>query len=957
MLSVHFDAQKGSFPLYANGKLVPLSVDSTDAKVVSIAVTALGQDLRDITGLSPSINYGGIKNEYAIIAGTIGQSQFIDALIRSGKLNVAAIRDKWEGSQITIIDQPMPGCRQALVITGSDPRGTAFGVFELSGMLGVSPWKWWADVHPVKRKAIYIHAGKPVSSMPLVKYRGIFLNDEDWGLQPWAAKTFEPETGDIGPKTYAKIFELLLRLKANLIWPAMHPSTKAFFSYPGNIKTAADHSILLGSSHAEPMLRNNVGEWDKKTMGDFNYITNQQQVYRYWEQRVVESAGVDGVYTMGMRGIHDSGMEGVRTPEGAIALLNTIISDQRRLLTSHLKKDSTEIPQVFTAYKEVLDIYDKGLKLPDDITLVWPDDNYGYIQRLSNAVEQKRSGGSGVYYHASYWGRPHDYLWLSTTHPALIREEMIKAYQNGVDRLWVLNVGDIRPLEYNIQLFLEMAYDPGKFLQSNTSAKHLQAWAKQQFGKQHAAEIASILWNYYNLAFERKPEFMGWSMTEPTTKTKVSQYNHFYYGDEAQKRIDRYNAMERKVKAMYPKMSQLQKDAFYELVYYPVVSSSHMNKKFLFRDKAVHYSRQGRTVAGHYAFLSKSAYQEIEKETEYFNHSLANGKWKHMMSMKPRDLPVYQEPDLTQTVIKRTESWDIAPEGFMQTDSMASQKTFSYGLPYFDQYAKQSFFIDVFLTGDRSIAWEAVPSSKWIVLPQSKGMLSPGGLKSQVRLWVRVNWDLIRSDTTKGHIVFKNGSRSLKVAVTALNLQPVVSCRKCFIESNGIISIFAGDFSKKNDREDAGWKVLEGLGHTGRSLQAYRSNPDTTGWTSHELIKEKSPSVEYEFYSFSEAAPEIRIYTLPTHPVNNFLGMRYALSVDDGPLHIADFKTYGRSEEWKQNVLSNSAMRSIQTGSLSPGKHKLRIYMIDPGVILDRMIINLGGYVQGYGVIPSSVIR
>ena len=256
-----------------------------------------------------------------------------------------------------------------MVVAGSDVRGTAYGVFTLSEKIGVSPWYWWADVAAKQQKELTIVQDDFVSAPPSVKYRGIFINDEDWGLQPWAAKTFEPETGDIGPKTYAKVFELLLRLKANLIWPAMHPSTKAFFHYPGNVTTAGDYQIIIGSSHAEPMLRNNVGEWNEKTMGHFNYLTNKDSVYKYWEDRVKESSEINAIYTMGMRGVHDGQMEGVKNMKEAVPIVERIIQEQRELLTKHVNKDVTAIPQVLTVYKEVLEIYDNGLKVPDDITL------------------------------------------------------------------------------------------------------------------------------------------------------------------------------------------------------------------------------------------------------------------------------------------------------------------------------------------------------------------------------------------------------------------------------------------------------------------------------------------------------------------------------------------------------------------------------------------------------------
>ncbi|MCU0387846.1 MAG: glycosyl hydrolase 115 family protein [Chitinophagaceae bacterium] len=640
----------GAFELFSKTKIATLVVDSNDAKVVSLCAKAFLNDVEMLSGRRMPLAHKSFKHQPKLMAGTIGRSVVIDEMIRAGFLDAGAIKGKWECFIIKVVGP------DTLVIAGSDPRGTAFGIFHLSELLGVSPWVLWADAMPSKKSQMFIK-GSFTSMEPSVKYRGIFLNDEDWGLQPWAAKTFEPETGDIGPKTYSKIFELLLRLKANLFWPAMHDCTKAFFQIEGNQQIAADYGMVAGTSHAEPMLRNNVGEWDQKAMGPFNYISNKEKVYAYWEERVKQSKGMDAVYSMGMRGVHDSKMEGVKNEQEAAALMEGILSDQRGLLAKYIHNDVTTIPQAFTAYKEVLDIYDAGLKLPDDITLVWPDDNYGYIQRLNNHSEKERSGGSGVYYHASYWGRPHDYLWLGTTLPVLMQSEMMKAFSNGANRIWVLNVGDIKPLEYSIELFLDMAYDAAPF-QTNAFAKqHHFNWLKNLFGQQMANSIHPILWEYYNLAYQRRPEFMGWSQTEPTTKTNYSTFNHFYFGDEAQKRIQQYQLIEDKVKVLRKQIHGKDSEAFYQLVYYPVVGASHMNKKFLYRDKAYLYAKQNRLSALTYSAMSKAAYDSIVAETAYFNTQLSEGKWKHMMSMQPRNLPVFLEPDLPVITMDRKSAW------------------------------------------------------------------------------------------------------------------------------------------------------------------------------------------------------------------------------------------------------------------------------------------------------------
>lgn len=923
-------ASSGAFPLVNNQAAAVIYIDQTDAAVVNIAANALKDDIKLVTGSSAEVNTTGkLSSSFCVLIGTLGKSEMIDQLVLNKKIKSAGVAGKWETFSISIVDNPLPGVKQALVIAGSDPRGTAFGVFELSKLIGVSPWYWWADVQPALKKEIFIRGGM-VSNPPDVKYRGIFLNDEDWGLQPWAAKTLEPETGDIGPKTYARIFELLLRLKANLIWPAMHPSTKAFYHYPGNEKAAADYSIVIGSSHAEPMLRNNVSEWTKD-MGAFNYLSNKSAVHQYWEDRVKESKNNDAVYTVGMRGVHDSGMEGVKSVKEAIPLLEGIIQDQRKLLQKYINPDPKAVPQVFTVYKEVLDIYDGGIKLPDDITLVWPDDNYGYIQRLNNDKENVRAGGSGVYYHASYWGRPHDYLWLSTTHPGLIREEMMKAYQTKSDRLWVLNVGDLKPSEYNIQLFLDMAYDTKPFEESSYTKSHLQHWVSGIFGAENSAKIADVLWQYYQLAFDRKPEFMGWSQTEPTTKTNYTAYNHFYYGDEAQRRIDQYEELTAAVKTLQPQMKAKDADAFYQLVYYPVVGASLMNKKFLYRDKAMWYSKQNRASAADYASLSKQAYNDIIKETQYYNTVLSGGKWKEIMSMTPRNLPVYQVPDLPETTIDQTGIWSIAPEGFVRADSSLVKGT-GFVLPGFNRSNDKRYFVDVFMSAAEALNWTA-ETEPWIKLSQSSGKLEPQLGKREQRIWVSIDWT--KANQKNGQITFTANGTKRRVRVD-INTE------------DSYLDIQATAFSRKVDQGLERWSVLKDLGHKGQSLMASPlvgvQIPDLKAAAS---LQNKA-YVEYDFNTTAATHPEIAVYTLPTHPLNNNYRMRYALAVDGAAYQVLDFKTQGRSEEWKHNVLSNSAEKKLKLDRLNPGKHTLRIYMIDPGVILDRIIIDFGGLKSGY---------
>lgn len=950
-------AQKNTFAIVTGSARVSIVYNNKSVKLDSIVANLLAEDIERVTSFKPEVMSDISRARgNVIVIGDI-KSTLIQKFISAQSPVHKNLLNKWECFAFKTIDKPLGNISKAFVIAGSDARGTAYGVFTLSEKIGVSPLYWWGDVPTKQQKELTLTQDDFISSPPSVKFRGIFINDEDWGLQPWAAKTFEPETGDIGPKTYAKVFELLLRLKANMIWPAMHPSTKAFFHYPGNVKTAEDYRITIGSSHAEPMLRNNVDEWNAQTMGRFNYFTNKNRIYQYWEDRIKESRGIDAIYTLGMRGIHDGQMEGIKDLKEATPVVEKIIQDQRQMLSKYLGKDATAIPQALVPYKEVLDIYDYGMKVPDDVTLVWPDDNYGYIARLNNEKELTRKGRAGVYYHASYWGRPHDYLWISSTHPSLIREEMMKAYETGADRLWVLNVGDIKPLEYNIQFFMDMAYNTKAFKESSNTKKHLQQWANTVFGKEKGNEIAEILWKYYDLAFERRPEFMGWSQTEPNTKTTYTEFNHFYFGDEAQKRIDKYNALETEVRKLRSQLNSKYADAFYQLVYYPVVGASWMNKKFLYRDKAYFYSKQNRLSAYDYAKQSRSMYDSIVKETEFYNVQLANGKWKNVISMKPRNLAVYQAPDIPEFTIDSTNAWNIAPEGFVRKDSSLLQSNNSLSLPAFDNLNKQKYFIDLFLSKNETIRWNASVSDNWIRLSHPSGALSPTFGNNQTRIWVDIDWSRFENGKGNGSIVFSAGGKQIAVSIEAAKKNnPASPAVNSFIEDNGFVSMQAAHFSRQTIRSSNQWKLINGIGYSGSSLQAMPLSVKSKTVTSSDSVKRSNAFVEYDFYVYSSGTPSVVVFTLPTHPVNNNYSVRYAVSIDDGPIKVVDTRTFDRSEEWKQNVLRNRAERKIEMPSLKSGKHTLKIYYIDPGVILDEIRIDLGGLKKAYGSLPETKI-
>ncbi|NCU02798.1 MAG: hypothetical protein GXC73_02325 [Chitinophagaceae bacterium] len=631
-----------SFSLFTSSSIASICVDAADAKVVSIAATAFANDIQLISGKQMQVVNAVPAKGLCIVAGTIGQSKLIDELIRNKQIDVTTIKNKWESFTIQIIKDapnksessksPLRGVGGLLVIAGSDRRGTAFGLFHLSRTMGVSPWVWWADVTPAKKKQLYV-SGSYISKEPSVKYRGIFINDEDWGLFPWAKRTMDTDVQNIGPKTYAKVFELLLRLKANYIWPAMHDSTKAFYYFKESPKLANDYAIAVGGSHCEPMLRNNVGEWEhgyeeeyKKKPGEWRYDVNKDEIYNYWNDRIVEAVNYESVVTIGMRGVHDGGMPGPKDPDEKVKLLENIITDQRGILQNNFKQPAEKLPQIFVPYKEVLSLYRRGMKLPDDITIIWPDENFGYIRQLSTPAEQKRSGGSGVYYHLSYLGGPHDHTWLSSTAPALISYEMTKAHQFGANRLWVVNVGDIKPAEMETQFFLDLAWDVDQWT-PDKAQQYSTYWAAQTFGSALAPTIAALKNEYYRLAQEGKPEFMRMLSYVPAAR------------DERLVAYTKLIAKTDEVKKLVPAHLQ---NAFFELIEYPVKGAALLNQKIFYAQMSYAFPAQ----AKEYSQQSKAAFDEIKRLTLHYNTAIENGKWNGIMDYKPRNLAVFGMPNV-----------------------------------------------------------------------------------------------------------------------------------------------------------------------------------------------------------------------------------------------------------------------------------------------------------------------
>lgn len=602
-----------------SGQSVALACDNAEEPVVQTALKLFARDYQSVFSAPAVANV----RKGDIIVGTVGKA----SLVETSGVDVSCLKDKRQAFLLAVLPDGK------LLVAGSDAHGTAYGIMELSRLIGVSPWEWWADVVPEKKSSFTLPADYRMAQSPSVEYRGIFINDEDWGLMPWSHKNYEPaDQQQIGPKTNRRIFELLLRLRANTYWPAMHECTLPFFLTKGNREAAAEFGIFIGSSHCEPMVCNAAGEWKRRGEGDYDYVNNSASVYKFWEDRVKEVARQENIYTLGMRGVHDGQMQGAKTVAEQKAVLERVLKDQRGLLEKYVNKDVTAIPQAFIPYKEVLNIYNAGLQVPDDVTLIWCDDNYGYIRHFPTPEEQARKGGNGIYYHVSYWGRPHDYLWLGTFSPYLLYQQMKLAYDRGIQKMWVLNVGDIKPAEYQIELFLDMAWNIEQVAEEGVTV-HLKNWLGREFGTEYAGILLPVMQEHYRLAYIRKPEFMGNTREEERNPVYKKVKDLPWSEQTIRKRLKDYAALSSVVEEVEAKLPANRKDAYMQLVKYPVQAADQMNRKLLNAQLARHGKVDWEQ--------SDAAFDSIVSLTRRYN-ALQNGKWIHMMDFQPRKLPVFK---------------------------------------------------------------------------------------------------------------------------------------------------------------------------------------------------------------------------------------------------------------------------------------------------------------------------
>ncbi len=925
---------EGYFPLSISGQTAAICVSDNDHIGVMRAAKDLQNDLTMVTDATPQLHTENVPDaKYLVLIGTIGNSTIIDKLIETKKINVNDIKGKWEAFIIESVDQPLPGVDKALVIAGSDKRGTIYGIYDVSAKIGVSPWYWWADVPIEKQSEIYVLPGRYSKGEPAVKYRGIFLNDEAPALTNWVKENY----GDYNHKFYVHVFELILRLHGNFLWPAMWNNAFADDD-PQNMILADQFGIVMSTSHHEPMMRADK-EWNRYGEGPWEYSTNPENLYKFWVEGAKRNKDYESIYTLGMRGQADTPMS-----EGEnIELLEKIVKDQREILTDVFSdRDITEVPQVWCLYKEVQGYYDKGMRVPDDVTLLLCDDNWGNVRILPKPGTPARKGGYGMYYHFDFVGGPVSYKWLNVSTLPKIWEQMNLAYRHGVEEIWIVNVGDLKPMEYPIEFFLDMAWNPDKWPATKLK-EYAVLWAKEQFGEEYAEVIGDIMAKYTKYNGRRTPE-----MLKPDT------YSLLHYR-EAERIVAEYNSIALQAETIYEELPDAYKDAFYQLVLYPVLACDNLNEMYVTTGMNYLYHTQQRLRTNELAERVEELFYRDKELSDYYHHEMAGGKWNHMMSQSRIGYTSWNPPDSnimpevkTITIPEKAEM-GVAIEG---SDKWWPAEEGEAVLPVISPYSNDYSYFEIFNRGSESFDYMIETGAEWLKVPSGEGTI-----EEERRFMVRAVWTQAPEGKHKVPITI-TGSEGSKVTLTAIVHIPAAAEKENivgFVENNGYISIDAPNYTKAVDKTPVVWKVIPDLGRTGSSVTVF---PVTA---SVQTPEGDSPRLEYNIYSFNRGEAEIRILISPTLNFKGSEGLKFGLSVDDGPVEIINIHEGDTVPDWQYPLWWNESVTNHVkeiTGKIGldePGRHTVKIWMVDPGVVFQKIMIDLGGLKPSYLGPPESI--
>lgn len=917
---VSFENNNDAFPLVQNQQAATIIIDANDHKGLMRIVEYFQKDIQRVASVEPKIIMNNIPDDKnLIIIGTIGKSTLIDQLVAENKIDVSDIEGNWENSLIQVVDNPFEGVDRALVIAGSDKRGTFYGVFDVSRRIGVSPWYWWADVPVEKNENIFIKNGRYNLGSPKVKYRGIFLNDEEPALGRWAVENY----GGFNHQFYEKVFELMLRLKGNYMWPAMW---WASFNTddPLNRELADEMSIVMGTSHHEPMDKAHA-EWkayDNK--GPWNYETNADELKQFWREGIERIGEREVIVNMAMRGDGDEAMG----EDTNIELLEKIVADQRTIIEEVTGKPASETPQMWALYKEVQDYFDHGMRVPDDVTLLLCDDNWGNIRMLPDPDAPERSGGYGIYYHFDFVGGPRNYKWINVSPVQRVWEQMNLAYQHGVKQLWLVNVGDLKPMELPISFFLDFAWNPEDIPVEKIDT-YTPLWAAEQFGNQNATEAAYILDMYTKYNGRRTPEMLDASTYSITNFREYENVTNDYV------------VLAKKAEDLYNQMNDEYKPAFYQLAYHPTRACANLYQMYYAHALNQLYASQGRASTNQMADQVKQYFDKDAELTEYFHTELMDGKWNHMMAQVRIGYTIWQQPERNiMPGVSRIELPKEAKMGIAVEQSYVSwptDKQIEAQLPSFDSFNDQKFYVEVFNRGKNSFNVELQPSADWVNISSKKAKI-----KLQERFEVSINWNNAVEGLNQTEIVITsdNGEKE-KVKVCAVKYSDTINVAG-YIERNGYVSIDASKYTEAVNTDYAQWKLIPGMGRTGSSITTF---PVTV---SVDRPDENTPMLAYDFYLLDKPADgniTVNVYVAPTMNFKRNEGLHFAVSVDDGEPQLVNIHENTEVPDyeypnWFNRAVGEKVMiRSAQIPLENEGQHSLKIWMVDNAVVYQKIVI------------------
>jgi hypothetical protein len=914
---VVFQSQPHAFAIASTGHPASILVGPADWPGVTRAATSFAADVASVTGNSPAILHTltTSPDRNIILIGTIGRSPLIDRLIASHKLDVASIQGHWESSLTQVVDHPFPGITSALVIAGADKRGTIFGIYDLSEQIGVSPWAWWADVPIPHHDSLYLAAGRYIQPTPRVKYRGIFLNDEAPALSGWTQEKF----GGYNHLFYEHVFELLLRLKANFLWPAMWNS--AFNEDdPADPILADEYGIVMGTSHHEPMMRAQQ-EWKRHGTGPWDYTLNKQELDDFWRYGVRRNKNFEELTTIGMRGDGDMAM----SADTNTALLERIVADQRKILSEEVNPDVTKVPQVWALYKEVQGYYEKGMRVPDDVTLLWCDDNWGNLRRVPTPAERSRAGGAGIYYHFDYVGDPRNYKWINTNSIPRVWEQMNIADAYGADRLWIVNVGDLKPMEFPIEFFLTMARDPAYF-NANNLDDYTQAWVTRQFGPEHATEIASLISTYTQYNSRRKPELL-----DPNTYSLTVDH-------EADRIEQQWQDLVARAQRVNTALPEDYRPAFFELVLHPILASATVGEMYIAAGRNRLYAEEGRASANLYADETRKLFAQDAAISDEYNHQLLNGKWNHMMDQTHIGYTTWQQPALNampavQQIQPLTGAHMVVfPEGPFTPEGAGPAGI--RALPTFDSVNRQTRTIDLANRGTQPFTFTATASAPWVHLSSTSGEVT-----TDQRLSVTIDYSQLSPGSNTASITIRqkdSGTPSTTIPVIALQA-PSGNVRG-YVEDAGTVTIDAEHTAARRPANGLSWQTIPGLGNTLSAVETFPVNAPST------LMAAQQPCLDYDFYLFTPGERSVQTVLAPTLPFLPGRGLRYTLAVDTKPPVTIDAWSNYSEMEWRRAVADNVRKVSTPLGTLTAGTHSLHLCRVDAGLTPERIIIYQGDH-------------